>query len=324
MNESIKTALAVGVAVTSLGVAAESQPVKAAGQATIVSNVTLKTAGYNRNMTVTGTNALYSKPGTVKGAKLIASKDQMQQLAASKKSTDYFRAYRVAQTNRGSVYYKVVSMDGRYRGYIYGGRDADVFAGGIKRVKTTKKVALPSKITHYQLANMHKNTLWVDPKYTQYKATKVDTKAVTEDTLFEVFGAEIKTREGSLYYHVAGGTEAGPVEGWVYAGQGYQGTESTFGGLKVDLTEGIPSKDNSVDIVYRANGQTVGQTQTFTTTDWQPKAGQPVAGTDTVHESLGMFIANHLPSGYQLPTEFADTTGAKYGQPFEVTVEAIK
>jgi len=324
LKQLIKAALALGAVVTSLGVTAKSQSVEAAGQATIVSNVTLETAGYNRNMAATGTNALYSKPGTVRGAKLIASKDQMQQLAASQKSTDYFRAYRVAQTNRGSVYYKVVSMDGRYRGYVYGGRDADVFAGGITRVKTTKKVALPSKVMHYQLANMKKNTLWVAPKYTQYKSTKVNIKAVTADTLFQVVGAEIKTREGSLYYDVAAITDAGPVEGWIYAGKGYQGTESTFGGLKVDLTEGIPSKNNSVNVVYRANGQSVGQTQTFMTTDWQPKAGEPVAGVNTAYENLDMFIGNHVPSGYRLLTNITDTTGAKYGQPFYVTVKAIK
>jgi len=326
MTQSVKQIVTLGIAVASFGVAMGSQSVQgqASGHATIVSNVTLKTDGYNRNMVATGKNALYSKPGTVAGAHLVASKAQMQKLATSSKSTDYFRAYRVAQTNRGSVYYKVVSMDGRYRGYVYGGRDADVFAGGIARTKTTKKAALPSKLAHFKLADIKKNTLWVAPKYTQYKSEKLNMDGVTADTLFTVVGAETKVREGSLYYDVVASTPNGPIDGWIYAGPGYQGNVAAFGGLKADPTEAAPSADNSVVVVYQDNGQNVSWPVTFMPTTLHPQAGQVVTGNDATYEDLEMFIANHVPTGYRLVTKVTDTTSARYGQTFKVAIQKIK
>lgn len=155
MQKSLKNSLYLGLAVLSLGsVTAISTTANAASKAKVTSDVTLKTAAESRNVEAIGTNALYSKPGTVKGAKRVASKTTMKKMANSKKSADYFRAYRVAQTNRGTVYYKVVSMDGKYRGYIYGGKDIKAFAGGIKSADTTTTASMPAKTTGYHLAKL--------------------------------------------------------------------------------------------------------------------------------------------------------------------------
>ncbi|WP_435752223.1 hypothetical protein [Levilactobacillus brevis] len=160
MQSSLKKSLYLGLAALSFaGVAAVSTTASAKSYATAGAYTTLKTDATKRNVEATGTNALYTKPGTVKGAKVVASKATMAKLASSKKSADYFRAYGVKTTNRGSVYYRVVSMDGKYRGYVYGGKSDTAFAGGIKSADTTTTATTPTKTAGYYLKDASKNTL---------------------------------------------------------------------------------------------------------------------------------------------------------------------
>ncbi|MFD1550040.1 hypothetical protein [Levilactobacillus fuyuanensis] len=221
MQSSLKKSLYLGLAALSFaGVAAVSTTANAKSYAKAGAYTTLKADATTRNVEATGSNALYTKPGTVKGAKVVASKATMAKLAASKKSADYFRAYGVKTTNRGSVYYRVVTMNGKYRGYIYGGKSDTAFAGGIKAANTTTdKTATDSMVgkTVYFAQPGTTNVTWTAPKYTQYKATKnvVNTKPFTKDTL-KVTKAATKTREGSLYYYVQDTTHPS-VSGWIYS-----------------------------------------------------------------------------------------------------------
>ena len=218
MQSSLTKSLYLGLAVLSLGaVATVSTTAQAASKAKVVSSKTLNTDATKRNVQPTGKNALYSKPGTVKGAKIVASKNTMKKLASSKKSADYFRAYYQKTTNKGTVYYKVVSMDGKYRGYVYGGKKAGTFAGGIKKASTTKSATMPANTTVYFAKPGKSGVTWSAPNYTQYKATKSvkDTTDYANDVL-TVQSAIKKTREGSTYYYVTDATNAN-VNGWVYS-----------------------------------------------------------------------------------------------------------
>lgn len=218
MQSSLKKSLYLGLAALSFaGVAAVSTTASAKSYAKAGAYTTLTSDATKRNVEATGSNALYTKPGTVKGAKVVASKATMAKLASSKKSADYFRAYGVKTTNRGSVYYRVVTMNGKYRGYIYGGKSDTAFAGGIKSAETTTKAALPVQTTVY-FANPGKtNVTWTAPKNTQYKATKnvVNTTPFAGDTL-TITDAATKTREGSLYYYVKDAQHPS-VSGWIYS-----------------------------------------------------------------------------------------------------------
>jgi len=218
MQSSLAKSLYIGLAALSFGaVASVSTTANAASKAKVTSSQTLKTAADTRNVEVTGTNALYSKPGTVKGAKVVASKNTMKKLASSKKSADYFRAYYQKTTNKGSVYYKIVSMNGKYRGYIYGGKTAGTFAGGIASANTTTKANMPANTTVYFTKPGKSNVTWDAPKYTQYKASKQikDTTAYASDPL-TVTDAVTKTREGSTYYYVQDAKNPA-INGWIDA-----------------------------------------------------------------------------------------------------------
>lgn len=221
MQSSLKKSLYLGLAALSFaGVAAVSTTASAKSYATAGAYTTLKSDATTRNVEATGTNALYTKPGTVKGAKVVASKATMAKLASSKKSADYFRAYGVKTTNRGSVYYRVVTMDGKYRGYVYGGTSDAAFAGGIKSATTmtdqTSSNTMVGKTVYFENPGKT-NVTWNAPKYTQYKASKnvVSTQPFSGDTL-KVTKAATKTREGSLYYYVEDQNHPS-VSGWIYS-----------------------------------------------------------------------------------------------------------
>ncbi|WP_286011540.1 S-layer protein [Levilactobacillus brevis] len=326
MQSSLKKSLYLGLAALSFaGVAAVSTTASAKSYATAGAYTTLKTDATTRNVEATGTNALYTKPGTVKGAKVVASKATMAKLASSKKSADYFRAYGVKTTNRGSVYYRVVSMDGKYRGYVYGGSSDTAFAGGIKSASTTTTKTNPTKLQNYYLKDVSKNTLWTAPKYTQYKASKVNLYGAAKDDPFVVDQAATKTREGSLYYHVTDRNNS-KISGWIYAGKGYDATladsKQDLGGLSLDVSEDAATADNSVSIVYRtADGAKVGSSTWIVK---NPAAATHADGdvvltdTNAANTTLPNYVTQNVPDGYTVTS--GAVASAKYGQTTYVTV----
>ncbi|WP_204120014.1 S-layer protein [Levilactobacillus wangkuiensis] len=337
MQSSLKKSLYLGLAALSfVSVAAVSTTASAKSYAKAGAYSVLKADATKRNVEATGTNALYTKPGTVKGAKVVASKATMAKLASSKKSADYFRAYGQKTTNRGSVYYRVVTMDGKYRGYVYGGKTADTFAGGVKSAETTTTATTPTKTTGYYLKDVSKNTIWTAPKYTQYKASKVNLYGATSKDAFKVDSALTKTREGSLYYHVTD-TKDSSITGYIYAGKGYDASvadnsKQDLGGLVLTPSDAAATTDNSVKVVYRNvndNNAQVGST-TWITSRNDTKAGQDVAVKGTANAtaddvnaagtSLANYITDQVPAGYAL-TGTVNTAGV-YGNTTYVDVTA--
>lgn len=298
MRSVLAKSLYIGLAALSLGgvaVATTTATAQAASKkpATIVSKEALGKDA--KSVEVTGMNAIYTKPGTVKGAKRVASKAQVKKLANSKRSADTFHAYHMAVTNRGTVYYKIVSMNGKYRGYIYGGRVKGAMVAGIRTTKTVTSATMPTRMTGFRLKNVDKNTLWTAPKNTEYKAHKVSLYGVGKDDTFKVSKAEKKTKEGTLYYYVTDEKNAA-VSGWIYAGDGYKDATTTeFGGLTLKLSEAAATNDNSVRVIYRdaSSKKEVG------TSTWITKAEKTHAG-DKVNPTVAA-VTPDTPAGDKTP-----------------------
>ncbi|GAY72013.1 hypothetical protein [Lentilactobacillus kosonis] len=226
MNTKLRKTLLLSLTAFSMGTTASVVTTQTAGAKSAVKvtiNQAAKAVATDRNVVPTGSNALYTKAGTLKGAKVVASTTTLNKLKNSNSSKDYFRAYQVAKTNRGSWYAKVVSFDYKYRGWIYVGKsnpdsDWSKVSGGLAQTETTSEISLPDTKT-VQLTNPGiQNAIWNSPYRSQYRAEKVvsDTEPYGGQDFTVTKALEMK-REGTSYYYIVNNSNS-KIQGWIYAG----------------------------------------------------------------------------------------------------------
>lgn len=194
--------------------------IKSAAKTRIISHQALKTRANTRNVEPTGKAGLYSKPSALQGEKQLLSKKAMKQMDRSEDPGDYFRAYRMAKTNTNSVYYKVVSFDGRYRGWVYGGKKVNRFAKGLHRADTYDEVPLSTveKTAAYYFTDPGtKHVTWRAPYGTTYKPAKavLSTMPYAKDTL--TLKSAVKREKGDDVYYYVGNARHPEMNGWIYS-----------------------------------------------------------------------------------------------------------
>lgn len=273
-------------AVTTTTASAKSSAVK------VTSSKALTTDATTRNVTFTGTNALYSKPGTVKGAKVVATTTTAKRLAASKNGQDNVRAYRVATTNRGSVYYKVASFDKQYRGWVYGGKSTSAFAGGVASYATTKDATAPASTNTYKLSSTSttaNTTLFKAPAWTQYKvgrAKDASGKVITstdayKDATFTVSKAVTTSREGETWYQISS-SNADLNGAWVKAS---------------DVTTTNPQSDTAVRFVLTDPSGNVVKTLDYTKA--KAKSGDTLGSLTGTNGNYTWTLSTDVADGLQ-------------------------
>ncbi|WP_367370624.1 S-layer protein [Levilactobacillus brevis] len=345
MQSSLKKSLYLGLAALSFAsVAAVSTTASAKSAAKVTSDKVLTTDATKRNVNLTGTNAIYTKPGTVKGAKVVATTTTAKNLNKSTTSHENFRAYRVAKTNRGSIYYKVVSYNKVYRGWVYGGKSADTFAGGLTSYDTFKEGTLTAdqKTGTYKLANPGKTAAgltYKQPAWTQYKIGKTiaDTTAY-KDATFSVDKVGTRTREGDTWVHVVNQNTADTkADGWILLSNLTQTNafnEQSQVKVSIKDTDGktlkefnytapdAKGKDSDVtsDFYTTANNQTSFNPTFDKAVQAQVSGtGYTVAGTDTVNQSAKVLTGSTL----NLVARKGDTVSMKV-QPWAVSATPDK
>ncbi|AQW20733.1 hypothetical protein PL11_001775 [Lentilactobacillus curieae] len=258
----IKKTLLISAAALGMyaGVAAvNADNTNAKSYARVTSNVAMTSEADSRNVTFTGSNALYNKAGTLRGARKIATTTTLRGMANSDSSKKNFRAYRVATTNRGSVYYKVVAFDKSYRGWIYGGKTVGSLAGGISQYNTFKGGTMTDdqkngtfKFANPGTANDDKTVTYKQPSWTQYKIGRQITDSTPyKDATFKIDQVGTRTRENDQWVHIlATDSKNNQANGWIL-----------YSGLtKAEVTpptDRIPADTVRINLVTAADAHTV-------------------------------------------------------------------
>ncbi|MBZ2199939.1 MAG: surface layer protein SlpB [Lentilactobacillus hilgardii] len=275
MKNNLKRSLFISAAALGFFAVAgvsNGQTASAKTYAKVKSNQTLSMNPSDRNVNFTGSSALYTKASTLKGAKLVASASQLSSFANSNSSDHNVRAYRIAKTNRGSIYYKVVTFNGLYRGWIYGGKSNADFGGGLKGYNTLTPAALTTdqkngtfKIANPGNANDGKTVTYKEPSWTQYKVGRqiLDSSAYAGKT-FTIDQAANRTREGDLWVHITA-TDSGnsAANGWIlYSGLTAVSSPSSSSSSSSSTTPTTTAPTNPADKILRItfvdpNGNTI-------------------------------------------------------------------
>ncbi|GEP13162.1 hypothetical protein LBU01_03070 [Lentilactobacillus buchneri] len=197
-------------------------------------------------MTFTGKAALWTKASALKGAKKVATTITLRDLAKSTRSSKNVRAYRVARTNRGKVYYKVVTFDGKDRGWIYGGKSRSSFAGGVKSYLTFQQNSLTDDMSNgtFQFANPgtannNQTVTYEQPAWTQYKVGRqVTDSRPYANVSYQIDQAGMRTREGDQWVHISATNNGNSgADGWIL-----------YSGLKKTTNINSPIADNAIRI----------------------------------------------------------------------------
>ena len=342
----MKKSLFVGLAAlgfVAVAGSANAQTASAKSYAKVTSNKTLTTDATTRNVNVNGTNALYTKAGTLKGAKTVATKTTLNGLKDSKQGQKNFRAYRVATTNRGSVYYKVVSFDKTYRGWIYGGKSTSSFAGGLTSYATTKDAtdATADSKTTYKLsdaaAQQTSNDVFYNaPAWTQYKVgrkTDANKKVISsltnyKDATFTLNKAVTTSREGDTWYQIA--SSNADLNGAYVAKASIDGGKVVKGETTPTVADneiGINLVDSTGKTVKSFNykkdgaqkGTTLGTLNSLNNT-WSLASGDQNAIQTQINNALSgtNYVLSSLSS-----TQVSALAQAKFGTSVNLTVNAV-
>ncbi|UOD78650.1 S-layer family protein [Lentilactobacillus kefiri] len=338
MQLDLKKSLFVSVAVLGFvaavgGLGAQSASAKS--RVKVTSNKALRTLPQSRNVTFTGDNALFTKAGTLRGAKKVASTATLSGLANSSLSTNNVRAYRVATTSRGSVYFKVVTFDKQYRGWIYGGKSIGEFAGGLDQFKTFDINTIDTlsqdqlnanyKLANPGTANDGKTVTYKQPLYTQYKIGRAITDSTPyADKIFKIDKVGNRTRENDRWVHIYDINNANsPAAGWIL-----------MSGLKMTVQNPIADNAIQINLVDPDNHSIVVKTfaytrdgaqrgtffGTFANNTWTISSEDQTNITAQIKNALAgtQYELNNLS-----PAQLADIGATKFGYSVNVVVNKI-
>lgn len=341
MKSNLKRTLFTSVAALGFFAAVgafNGQNASAKTYAKVTSNQPLAMNAADRNVNFTGTKALYSKAGTLKGARLVAGTSTLSNLATSNSSQDNVRAYRVARTNRGSIYYKVVTFDGQYRGWIYGGTSNSDFGGGLVQYATAKSAGLTTdqqtgtfKIANPGTANDGKTVTYKQPAWTQYKiGRQITDSSAYANTTFKIDQAATRTREGDTWVHIsATDSSKSAANGWIlYSGltklaSTTPTTPTTNKSVQIILTD--PNGNQLRTISYtNANavqGNTLGSVNGNT---WSLAPNDASSITTQINQALagtGYGLSGNVANGALTSDQISALAQAKFGS--SVTIKTV-
>lgn len=332
MNKKFFKVAFAGAAVFGFAVAAfatNTPNASAKSYAKVKSNSALSYNVEERNYLPNGSAALYSKAGTLKGARMVAGKSTMGGLnGKTDAGQSYFRAYRSARTNRGSYYLKVVSFDKQYRGWIYAGKTNPTkgtgTVGGLKNTATFTRGSVTTDIANTTYYFKGSSQTYVQPDWTQYKVGRnlKSTQGNYSKDALKVTGVGAKTNgrdNNAVYYYVEDSSNPS-VNGWIKSDNL---TSSATGSTSSSSSATIGQNQVAVNYVDSKTNNTITST-TLTNTNSASQTAAAFLGNNTAGQAV-----SNIPSGYQAPAtgtanetaNNAALTAAQYGKSVNFIVD---
>ncbi len=187
---------------------------------------------------------------------------QLKQLAKVGSSSQNFVATNQEVTKTGRVYYRVISNDNQYRGWIFGGNKAGKFGGGLKAFKTFKQIGVPTSLSKYEFtittpgfANDGKNLTYTEPLGTVRGAKQtVGDAAPYKDQTFKVTKMGTRTREGDTWVYVQStDSSESKLNGWIlYSGLTPAEKPIAHNAIRIDIVNSAGQLLKAVDYVKPA------------------------------------------------------------------------
>ncbi|PAL01513.1 hypothetical protein B8W96_00935 [Lentilactobacillus parakefiri] len=311
-----------------------------AAAAKLTANRPLATPASQRNVTFTGTHALYTKVGTLKGAKVVATRSALAALSQSPVSSDNVRAYRLATTSTGAVYFKVVTFNHKYRGWIYGGRQSGSFNGGLKPYSTFTSQGL-SALTAAQQSATYKiaatgtgqdGVTYKQPAWTDYGVGKAITDSTPyANTTFKIDQVGKRTREQDQWVHIVDSSNANsPANGWILLSnlkqraQTNPTTSADATVLKINLAkpDGTFIKTISWTKATAVTGKTVGQAVAPQSSQWLLNPADQTALQDQINAQLSG-TGYQLNGGQLSATQIDQLARGTFGSQINLQVAAV-
>ncbi|MFT8401559.1 MAG: hypothetical protein ABF679_09905 [Lentilactobacillus diolivorans] len=332
MNKKFFKVAFAGAAVFGFAVAAfatNTPNASAKSYAKVKSNSALSYNVEERNYLPNGSAALYSKAGTLKGARMVAGKSTMGGLnGKTDAGQSYFRAYRSARTNRGSYYLKVVSFDKQYRGWIYAGKTNPTkgsgTVGGLKNTATFTRGSVTTDIANTTYYFKGSSQTYVQPDWTQYKVGRnlKSTQGNYSKDALKVTGVGAKTNgrdNNAVYYYVEDSSNPS-VNGWIKSDNL---TSSATGSTSSSSSATIAQNQVAVNYVDSKTNNTI-TSKTLTNTNSASQTAAAFLGNNTAGQAV-----SNIPSGYQAPAtgtanetaNNAALTAAQYGKSVNFIVD---
>lgn len=332
MNKKFFKVAFAGAAVFGFAVAAfatNTPNASAKSYAKVKSNSALSYNVEERNYLPNGSAALYSKAGTLKGARMVAGKSTMGGLnGKTDAGQSYFRAYRSARTNRGSYYLKVVSFDKQYRGWIYAGKTNPTkgtgTVGGLKNTATFTRGSVTTDIANTTYYFKGSSQTYVQPDWTQYKVGRnlKSTQGNYSKDALKVTGVGAKTNgrdNNAVYYYVEDSSNPS-VNGWIKSDNL---TSSATGSTSSSSSTTIGQNQVAVNYVDSKTNNTI-TSKTLTNTNSSSQTAAAFLGNNTAGQAV-----SNIPSGYQAPAtgtanetaNNAALTAAQYGKSVNFIVD---
>ncbi|WP_105957254.1 hypothetical protein [Apilactobacillus quenuiae] len=166
----------------------------------------------------TGNCTMFDKPGALGNASVVAPRNTLRNWSHQHSAKNIFYVYGMAKTSNGYYYAKVVTLGGKYRGWIYAGEHD--FSNDLSNLDNNSGLVEDHPLCYGKMPRMKydyhiKADLWTTPNYSRIDSRPLNFnyKRYAKDT-FKIESC-VMNKQNWRYYYVV--DEQHPnICGWIF------------------------------------------------------------------------------------------------------------